>query len=115
MKLIATLLMLPSLAFAQAYTVKAACLPAVDTQSTVASTPWLRWNTAGVCVRWNCYKTTTTPAAGVTYCGTWAEQSKVGGRINTIQKAADPLVSLQTAGSRYTIVPMTDQSMIDMP
>ncbi len=115
MKLLALALLLPSLAFGQAYTVKAACLPAVDPQSTVASTPWLRWNATGVCVRWNCYKTATASAAGVTYCGTWAEQSKVGGRVNTIQKAADPLKSLQTAGARFPMVPMTDPSMSDMP
>jgi len=115
MKAIALILILPTLAFGQAYSARPTCLPALDPQSAVASTPWLRWNETGVCVRWNCYKTAAASAAGVTYCGTWAEQAKVGSRVNTIQKAADPLKSLQNAGTRFPMVPMTDPSMANMP
>jgi len=96
------------------YTTKPACLPASTPSSLTASLHYLSFNEKGVCVRWYCF-----PLEGVitktTYCGTWAELSKVGARVQTIQKAGDPLVSLQNAGKRFPMVPLTDPSMSGMP
>lgn len=96
------------------------CLPAMDDTSLTASPAYTSWNLTGVCVRWYCYLPEFTPEypsgiQKVTYCGTWAIQNLVGGRVQTIQKAADPLKSLNDAGKRFTIVPMTDPSMLWMP
>jgi hypothetical protein len=102
------------------YLVVTACLPAADPLSTKASPPSVRWNDKGVCVKWTCYLDTFTPTnqtatTTVTYCGTWAIQNLVGSRLQTIQRAADPLKSLQDAGKRFTMVPLTDPSMSGMP
>lgn len=60
------------------------------------------------------------PATGLTsltvrerfeYVGTVPEFSKIGGRLATIVNALDPLKSLQTAGSRFTILPLSDPSL----
>lgn len=111
--LILLLLAMPALG----QTFSPACLPratppALDTPFPTSSTARVSWNTVGVCVRWTCYDTV---VSNPTYCGTWAEQAKVGARIQTIQKAADPLKSLQTAGTRFKIVPLSDPSMVGMP
>ena len=45
------------------------------------------------------------------YVGTVPEFAKVGGRIATIVKAADPLKSLQTLPQRITVLPITDPSL----
>ena len=113
------LLLLPLAAAAQTpYLVKPACIPEVKTIGQIASLPEVQWNTVGVCVRWFCgpdpYVDNGTYQV-VTYCGTWAEFSKVPGRAATIKKSTDPLKSAQTAGTRYPIVPLTDPSMAGMP
>lgn len=89
-----------------------ACLPTTDLSSTTASPLYFAKNDKGVCVSWYCYGTKATIS---TYCGTWAELPKVGGRIQTIQKAKDPLKSLQDAHKRFKIVPLDDPSMDGMP
>jgi hypothetical protein len=94
------------------YLVTASCLPTNDMTSTTTSPPYLTFNSVGVCVKWFCYGET---VMKVTYCGTWGVQHLVGGRIQTIQKASDPLASLNSAGKRFTIVPLTDPSMAGMP
>lgn len=110
------LLLLAMPAFGQTYS--PACLPratppALDTPFPTSSAAHVSWNTVGVCVRWTCFDTGA--VSDVAYCGTWAEQAKVGARIQTIQKATDPLKSLQTAGTRFKIVPLSDPSMAGMP
>lgn len=89
--------------------VRPRCLP---TPATLAT----NWNSCGICASFVC------PATGAastpwryTYCGTWAEQSKVGSRIQTIQKAKDPLKSLQTLPDRITILPLSDPQFACMP
>jgi len=113
--LAAVLAVASSMALAQVpYTVPAQCLPSSDPSSTTASLPYLSFNAKGVCVRWYCFPPGVT-INKVIYCGTWAELSKVGARVQTIQKAADPLASLQNAGKRFPMVPLTDPSMSGMP
>ena len=63
----------------------------------------------GAWVRWRCYTLTTVTT--IEYVGTLPELSKVGARLQTIIKAADPLQSLRTAGSRFTMLPLTDPSL----
>ena len=65
----------------------------------------------GAWVRWYCYDYARRQIARVAYVGTLPELSKVGARVQTIMKAADPLKSLQTAGSRFPILPLTDPSL----
>ena len=96
------------------YLVTASCLPTMDETSTTASPPYLTFNSVGVCVKWFCYGDSLA-VRKVTYCGTWAIQNLVGSRVQTIQKASDPLASLNSAGKRFTIVPLTDPSMAGMP
>jgi hypothetical protein len=85
------------------------CLPATNDDSTTASPIYIGMSKNGVWVEWYCYS-----SAGmvhVVYVGTLAELAKAGGRVSTIIKATDPLRSLQTAGSRFTILPLTDPSL----
>jgi hypothetical protein len=67
--------------------------------------------TNGAYVRWACVNMTTREVRRVTYVGTVAEFSRAGTRLQTIMRATDPLKSLQTAGTRYTILPLTDPSL----
>jgi hypothetical protein len=87
------------------------CLP-VDRLN--SSPVYIDMNSAGACVRWFCYGEAIEPKR-VAYCGTWEQMHLVGSRIQTIQKATDPLKSLQTLGNRITVVPMTDPTMAGMP
>lgn len=91
------------------------CLPASDAASTTASPPYVTHNAAGMCWRWYCYPAGTREARLVTSCGTWAQMHLVGARVQTIQKAADPLKSLQDAPKRFTVLPMSDPAMAAMP
>lgn len=65
----------------------------------------------GAWVRWYCAEVGTGQLRVVTYVGTLAEFSKVGGRLQTIVSAADPLKSLQTLPSRVTVLPLTHPSL----
>lgn len=64
-------------------------------------------------VGWQCVLTTPTSVSTQTiaYIGALPELSKVGARLATIAKASDPLKSLQTADSRFKILPLTDPSL----
>lgn len=93
------------------------CLPLGNDKG---SRPFLSHNDKGVCVRWHCYLDTfsdeyPTAVQSVTYCGAWSQLHLVGGRIQTIQKAPDPLKSLQELPKRITVVPLSDPSMAGMP
>lgn len=85
------------------------CLPALNQSSLTASPIYSGVTKNGAWVYWFCYTATT--RTQVTYVGSTAELSKVGSRIQTILKAIDPLRSLQTAGSRFPILPLTDPSL----
>lgn len=87
------------------------CLPAIDNNSLTASPIYSGVSKNGAWVRWYCYDDATLTVTKVQYVGTLAELSKVGGRVATIIKAADPLRSLQTAGNRFPILPLTDPSL----
>jgi hypothetical protein len=89
-----------------------ACLPAGDDKSTKASPPYVTYNANGMCWRWYCYGQ---EIRVLTACGTWAQMHLVGGRVQTIQKAADPLKSMLDAPKRFTVVPLSDPSMAGMP
>jgi len=121
MRFLPLLLLLPSLTWGQAL-----CLPSPtgaipeDQSKIFASELFFSYNPTGVCVKWICYLPEFSekyPSATQKnqYCGSWAEQSKVGGRIETIQKAADPLKSLQDAPKRFPMLPLSDPSMSGMP
>lgn len=85
------------------YLVKPTCLPMTGNFR-------IKHNIVGICCRWNCPDKTFW-----TYCGTWAAFATSSAKINTIQKASDPLFSLQQAGMRFKIVPLTDPSMAGLP
>ena len=85
------------------YLVKPTCLP-------VSGNFRMAANSTGLCCKWDCPDGT-----WYKFCGTWTEQAKVSSRVSTIQKAADPLKSLQDAGKRFKIVPLDDPSMAGMP
>lgn len=111
-------------AFHQAHAQTVPCLPALDGKSLTASPMYSGVSKNGAWVYWYCVTGTDTvvttatgvsvikaPVTPVIYVGTIAELAKVGGRIATITKAADPLRSLQTAGQRFPILPLTDPSL----
>lgn len=88
------------------------CMPYVDTPGWVWSTPHWGVTKHGAWIRWACWSTVPGVAdRRITYVGTVPEFSKVGGRIATITKAADPLKSLQTLPQRVTVLPLTDPSL----
>lgn len=60
---------------------------------------------------WHCGSPDGQSAETYEYVATVAELSKVGGRLQTIINAADPLTSLQTAYRRFTILPLNDPSL----
>lgn len=91
------------------------CLPDRDNATHVAGPLKLSAAPGGVCVKWHCAERGTGRLQTNTYCGTLAELPKVGGRLQTIMKAADPLKSLQTAGSRFTILPLSDPMFDGLP
>lgn len=86
-------------------------LPNIDGTSLKAGPPILGASRNGVWIVWFHVDPVTNKLMRVAYVGTPAELSKVGGRIATILKSADPLRSLQTAGSRFPILPLTDPSL----
>jgi hypothetical protein len=88
------------------------CLPYVDTPNWVWSTPKMGITKNGAWYRWTCWSTVPgIPDRTITYVGTVPEFSKIGGRVATIVKAADPLKSLQTLPQRITVLPLTDPSL----
>lgn len=98
-----SLLLLPILAQAQAWTPpKPLELPSLNGTGynylEFAASP------DGACVRW-VYKNPDSPIgfSRVTYCGLRSELSKVGSRIETIFKASDPLLSIQTMHKRFPV------------
>ena len=93
---------------AQAQTVSPPCMPYVDTPGWVWSTPKMGVTKNGAWITWTCWSTTGLRDRFVTYVGTVPEFSKVGGRVATMVKAADPLKSLQTLPQRITVLPLTD-------
>lgn len=87
------------------------CLPASD--SLTASPIYTHISKNGACVWWYCYLDEfsdrfPTAVQRNTYCGLPTEFSKIGGRVDTIRKAADPLKSLQDAPKRFPILPLSD-------
>jgi hypothetical protein len=99
--LLAVILLLPTMAMAQAGAAK--CLPMMDTQTHLATEMWSSISANGVCVRWWCIQRDKGLRQINTYCGLWSEIPKVGGRVDTIRKASDPLKSLNDAGKRFPI------------
>lgn len=91
------------------------CLPDRDNATYVATPLKLSASPEGVCVKWHCAERGTGRLQTNTYCGTLAELPKVGRRLQTIMKSADPLKSVQTAGSRFTILPLSDPMFDGMP
>lgn len=87
------------------------CMPYVTTPGWVVSDPQMGVSKNGAWIRWKCWSTTGQPDRIVSYVGTVPEFAKVGGRIATIVKAADPLKSLQTLPQRITVLPITDPSL----
>jgi len=88
-------------------------VPAQNPKTCVfASEPVIGFSDSGVWVFWD-YATADKPAMIKTqlYIGTWAEQKNVSPRLGTIASAADPLKSLQSAGSRFKISPLNDPSL----
>jgi hypothetical protein len=115
-KLLALLLLPVTVAAQTPYTVPIACIPGITTTALAPTEPEIRWNTVGICVRWECIdRTTIAVVKAPHFCGTWAEFSRVPARIATIRGATDPIKSASDAGKRYTIVPLTDPSMAGMP
>ena len=110
--LICLLSLLPGLSNSQA------CLPS---QNSLTASPLFVYEDIrlGACVRWVCYLDDFTdeyPSARQlnTYCGNVAEIAKVSSRLSTIVKAADPLKSLQTMGTRFTVSPLSDPQFLDL-
>lgn len=88
------------------------CMPYVETPGWVVSTPRTGVTKNGAWIWWYCWSTKPgVPDRRVGYVGTLAEFPKIGGRIATIAKAADPLKSLQTLPKRITMLPLTDPSL----
>ncbi|MBX3605357.1 MAG: hypothetical protein KF788_08800 [Piscinibacter sp.] len=93
------------------------CLPDAAGGSMVASRAFVTFSAEGACVRWLCYLDTFSPQhpAGIQvnmFCGTLAELPKVGGRLQTIMKASDPLAMLRSAGKRFPIVPLSSDPVL---
>lgn len=120
------LVALPARAQTAPYTFSPACLPRflpyVATKESyfgdaASSHLIFSLNSEGLCVKYYCLPPLNSGLVGSVpkFCGPWAEQAKVGARVQTIQKAADPLKSLQTAGTRFPMVPLSDPSMAGMP
>lgn len=91
------------------YLVKPTCLPSTGAASSPGSSLSVTYNQQCVCVKWQCpVPADPLKVQQVIYCGTWLEAAKASSRISTIQKATDPLKSLQDAGKRFTIKPLSD-------
>jgi hypothetical protein len=92
------------------------CLPAPAKNPvicTFATEPVIGFSDNGVWLFWDYGLTTDKPGFVHTqlYIGTWAEQPNVSARLGAIAGAADPLKSLQTAGQRFKISPLSDPSL----
>jgi hypothetical protein len=92
------------------------CLPTTDEKSQAASPLYAGISRNGAWVYWYCYLPTFSdeyPSAVQlnVYVGTPAELDKVGARVQTMLKAPDTLESLQNAGKRFKILPLTDPSL----
>jgi hypothetical protein len=92
--------------------IAAACLPGVTTDNWIGSSMVTFISKRGACIEWLCtpnpYEVGVTKSRRITYCGLPTELPKVGSRVQTIMNAADPLKSLQNAGSRFQILPLND-------
>jgi len=86
-------------------------LPNIDGTSLKAGPPILGASRNGVWLVYFYVHPETNKLMRVSYVGTLPELSKVGGRLATILKSANPLLSLQTAGNRFPILPLTDPSL----
>lgn len=95
----------------QAQAVSPTCLPGVPSQTYKASSFSTGASKNGAWVWWDCTEIATLTKTRFSYVGTIPELSRVGPRVQTIMNALDPLKSLQTAGSRYTILPLEDASL----
>lgn len=101
---------------APAFAAPPLCLPTTDAKSTTASPLYAGISRNGAWVYWYCYLPTFSdeyPSAVQlnVYVGTPAELDKVGARVQTMLKAPDTLKSLQDAGKRFKILPLTDPSL----
>jgi hypothetical protein len=83
----------------------------MDTAAYASSQFRVGVTTNGQWARWYCTNKTTNAVTVVTLVGLRSELSRIGGRVDTILKAADPLKSLQAAGSRFTVRPLTDPTL----
>jgi hypothetical protein len=88
------------------------CFPGVDNATHTATPARAGLTKNGGWLRWYCVpRDLAKPVEVYRYVATPAELSKWGGRLQTIAKAADPLASLRAAGTRFTILPLTDPSL----
>ena len=99
------------LACAAAFARPPMCLPGIDNSTWLAGPVDGGVTANGAWLRWNCAEVGTGQLQTNLYVGTVPELSKVGARVQTIIKAADPLKSLQTLPNRITVLPLTDPSL----
>lgn len=84
------------------------CLPNMHTDRHIASPLWVHYSIHGVCVEHWCVDRKTGLRQMNTYCGLLSELPKVGGRVQTIIKSADPLKTARESPKRFEILPLTD-------
>lgn len=90
------------------------CLPNTDTAEWSGGNMVVGASANGAWVTWLCLPNVfdaTHQSTRVMYVGTLTQLPNVGGRVQTIIKAADPLKSLQTLPQRVTVLPLTDPSL----
>lgn len=87
------------------------CLPTIDNATHYAYALTTGASKNGAWAQWLCQNKTTQMWELNSYVGTVPELSKVGARLQTIIKSTNPLKSLQTAGARFTILPLSDPSL----
>lgn len=108
-KLLLLLSLAPALAQAQIRPVCAPYVIVTPASNYVWSTPKFGMTGNGLYFKYTCWAT----RAGLrdhtyTYVGLPSELSKIGGRVSTMVKAADPLLSLQSFPDRVQMLPISD-------
>lgn len=87
------------------------CLPGIENTRATGSPLEGAVTKNGAWVKWWCVELQSGRVQVNTYVATTSELSKIGGRVQTIIKATDPLLSLQTLPKRVTVLPLTDPSL----
>ena len=101
--------LVPALAQAQIRPVCAPYVLVTPASDYVWSTPKFGLTPNGLYFKYTCWGTKPgLKTHSYTYVGLPTELSKISGRVSTIVKAADPLVSLQTYPDRNPMLPATD-------